>query len=359
MNEAERFALRSLFPKGVRNEVALLALGAAILAVLFWSFGNAGLVESLIRPRIGPLLAYLALAAVVLLGYSVRWGLVARALGAAPPLSRLVSARLAGDAVGTLIPSGQLAGEPVRMALISAAGVEGTRAVAAVTLDRILEWLGNMVCAITYVTIFWLAHRDAHTSGIPLLYLGGMLLLLLTLVVPLLLMRRGDHPLTALHRRWRATAPDAGSWRARLEETEHHLVSFCQRHPRTFVQCLLLSLTVEAVMIVEYHCLLEAFAVDVTVPTLLLVLIGSGISRAAPTPAALGALEATQVGIASMAGDGAALGFTIGLILRLHETVWMALGLIVFLGQGTALMRVYRLRRGVSAPVATQPRDAT
>src|SRR6185295_5777631 len=92
--------------------------GLAMIALLLWWFGTAGLAEAIGHLRPLYLCVYLLLAVAVLVGYSLRWRLVARAVGRTPSLARLVATRLAGDAIGGLVPSAKLAGEPVRIALL-------------------------------------------------------------------------------------------------------------------------------------------------------------------------------------------------------------------------------------------------
>jgi len=340
-----------ILQRGARGELVWLVIGALVVAALYWYFGAAELVAALGRPRLGYLAAYFALALLALLGYGLRWWMVTRALAASPSLPRLMSARLAGDAVGALVPLARLAGEPVRV-MLTAKDTETTRATAAVTLDRTLEWLGNMVCAITYVSIFWLTQRHGSFGGAPLVFIGGMVMLLVSLAIPLMLLRRGNHPLAPLYRWGRPADRPPSEWRRRVEETERHLARFCQLHPRSFFRGLLLSFAIEGTIVAEYHCLLLAFGIDVALPTLLLVLVGSGLSQAVPTPGSLGALEATQVGVLAFAGGQAALGFVIGIVLRLHETFWMGLGLLVLLGHGATFAR-WRRARGVRPSAAS------
>ena len=120
----------------------------------------------------------------MLLGYSLRWRLVLCATATSPPVWRLVAARLAGDAVGTLLPGGKLGGDPVRVALTAGDGRGGVRASAGVAIDRVMELIGNSVCALVYVGIFSVSRAET-VPGAPLVLLATLamsLLALLTLV---------------------------------------------------------------------------------------------------------------------------------------------------------------------------------
>ena len=115
---------------------------------------------------------------------------------------------------------------------------------------------------------------------------------------------------------------------------------FFREHRAVFMQGLIGSLVIEGLIIGEYHFLLSAFGVVVTLPTLLMTLLASGLSRVVPTPAGLGALELGQVTALSAATGQPALGFVVALVLRLHETLWTGVGLIALALQGAGWARL-------------------
>ena len=135
-------------------------------------------------------------------------------------------------------------------------------------------------------------------------------------------------------------APRLHGWMDGLRKIEDHLVRFFREHPRAFLLGVLGSLPIEAVTLLQYHALLAAFGVALDLPDAVLVLLGSGVARAVPAPAALGALEATQVALVGAASGRPELGFVVGVILRLHETLLLALGLVALSYQGVSLARL-------------------
>jgi uncharacterized protein (TIRG00374 family) len=130
-----------------------IVLPFVLLAALVWWFGVQPLGEAMAHVSGRGLAAYVLLTAVVVLGYARRWRLVARAVGGCPSLGRLVAARLAGDAVGSLVPSAKLAGEPLRVALARGGETTTTQSTAGVAIDRLLELIGNMLAVVTYVAV--------------------------------------------------------------------------------------------------------------------------------------------------------------------------------------------------------------
>ncbi len=315
-----------------------LLVGAGIVGALFWSFGFDQIGAAVRDVRVGQLAIYAGLAVAATVAYSARWLMVSRAVGSRPSLAGLVAARLAGDAVGSLVPSAKLAGEPVRIALLRAQGISGARASAGVALDRMLEMTGNMLCVVAYIAVFSATRALGSTQWAAVLLLLAMLAGLAGLAVPLVMLRRGQRPLARLYGARRLMAIERlAAWLVALRRTEDHLLEFFRDRAAVFVWGIAASLAIEALVLCEYHFLLAGFGVDTDLPTLLLVLLGSGVARAAPTPAGLGALETGQVAALTLAMGHPETGFVVGMVLRLHETIWMALGLVVLSAQGLSL----------------------
>jgi len=322
-----------------------LLVGLALLGLLAWSFGLEGVARAFADFSPARFAAYVALTAAVLAGYALRWQRVTRSLGGEVGLARLAAGRLAGDAVGSIVPSARLAGEPVRAAVACAGGVEVTQASAGVALDRVLETIGNVLCALLYVAVF-AATRELPASDEMTGLAAGLIGGLAALAVPLVMMRLGARPLWPLYALLGARRPP---WLAAVRRTEDHLIESFRRRPGVLLGGLLLALATEAVVVGQYHFLLSAFGVRVDLPTLLLILVGTGMARAVPTPAALGTLEGGQVAVLGLAAGDPALGFVAGLVIRMHETLLLLAGLAALSGYGMSLARLASFRSASEA----------
>src|SRR6185503_8177891 len=195
----------------------------------------------------GVFAAYLIVAAAVLLGYSLRWLAVARALGARSTLAEFWAARVAADAVGGLVPGAKVGGDPLRIALLAANGTHGTVAAAGVAVDRILELIGNTVTTIVCVAVYVLAGTGG-TSRSAFVVLAAMTALLVGLVPPLVKLKRGRRPISSkLPARFLERHERGARWLSLVRQTEDHMATFFQRHPAVFVLGLLWTLVIEAV----------------------------------------------------------------------------------------------------------------
>lgn len=270
---------------------------------------------------------YFSMSFIVMVLRALRWQLVLRRMGVELGLARLARLWLAGRAAGSLIPSGTFAGEPVRAELLRASGVPIARAAGAVALDRALELAGNMIAG------------PLSVGAALALGFGSRLAVLITCVIAaiglgtfvfvyvraaagrpalagLLLVRR-------LARFRVFAAPIAYARRA--DAAMHGLIT---AHPRLVPAGIGLSCVIECVQLLELAALFTVFGLAIPIPLLLLSSMGIGVARVVPVSAALGSLEATQVGIFALGGHTVGVGLAVGLVLRIAETFWIVAGLV-------------------------------
>jgi hypothetical protein len=331
---------------------ALAGLGAAWV-VWRLAAGGPGARVAVVPPLLA---AYLGVALAIVVLNALRWRMVLARVGTAPPpLPWLARAWLAARAVGSLIPSGTLAGEPLRVHLLRRGGVPGPEAAGAVALDRALEIAGNTIAGPACIggALLLGAASPAGTLGATAIALAGLALLAFVY----LRARRGAPALALfLPRRARGERERAGAAHgpdtlapvargrlaalarhaARADAGFHRLVA---AHPALVPRGLALSLGVECLRLAELALLFAAFGLAVPLPLLLLSSVGIGAARMVPVSAAVGSLEAVQVGIFTLGGRTLAQGLTVGLVLRLAETCWILAGLACLAAAGGASER--------------------
>jgi uncharacterized protein (TIRG00374 family) len=270
---------------------------------------------------------YFSLSLTVMLLRSLRWRLVLRRLGAELGLIRLGQLWLAGRAAGSLIPSGTFAGEPVRAELLRASGVPRATAAGAVALDRALELCGNMIAgpaSIGAALVLGVGSRAAVVATCVLATLGlGTFVFIYVRAARNRPAIMGLFPMQRLLRFHLLARPIGYAKRA--DAALHDLI---KAHPRLVPAGIGFSLLIECVQLVELAMLFTVFGLVIPIPMLLLSSLGIGIARVIPVSAALGSLEATQVGIFSLGGRTLAVGLAVGLVLRLAETFWILAGLV-------------------------------
>jgi glycosyltransferase 2 family protein len=334
----------------VRGGLSLLA-GVAVLAALAWWFGIGGVVAAFRDASPVGLLVYLALSGVVLSLQAGRWRVMAAAVGAPAAFSRFAAARLAGDAVASLLPLARLAGDPVRAVLAREGQTPLSSATAGVAIDRLLELTGNLLSVIVYVVVISLATVGAASPGSSLALGAATVVLLILMAVLVVRFGRGGHPLAPLYgaraRRW---AGRRTHWLDGVQRVEQHLIDFFGAHRATFVAGVGISLVIELMVVLQYRALLGAFGVHLDLPVLLTALLGTGLARALPTPGALGTLEAVQVVAVGATTGRADLGFVVGVIMRLHETLLVVAGMVALFALGFSPARLATAAREAPTP---------
>jgi len=318
---------------------ALPALAGAAAAWVLWRWAVATQpVAPHVVLRAVPFYLACWLATVVL--HAVRWRTVLRRLGADPRLARLVRLWLAGRAIGSLVPSGTLGGEPVRAHLLATDGVPAGSAAGSVALDRSLELAGNTIAAPLCVggaIALGVGSTQAMLSAAGLALVGlacfGWIYVRALRGRPALVPFVRT-PLRVLPRAWWTRV---GEHVARADGALQELLA---AHPDLVPAALGVSLAIEALHVVEMTALFAAFGLTVPLPLVLLSNLGVGVAHAVPVTAALGALEATQVGLFTVGGAPLAIGMTVAIALRMAETLMILVGLACLATASVGRVRV-------------------
>lgn len=311
---------------GAIFRLVLPALAGAAAAWVLWRLAaDSGPLPH--RIVVAALPVYLALWLSTVALHAMRWRMVLRRLGTDLPLVRLARLWLAARAVGSVVPSGTLGGEPVRAQLLTASGMSSASAAGAVALDRSLELAGNMIVGPLCIGGA-LALGAGSGTALTIAAGGGLVGFALLLAIYLHGMR-GDPVLRIL-----ATPPAyllPRRWRTRLlaeaTRADGALHTVLAEHPGLVPAGVALSLVIEALHLVELAALFAVFAIAVPLPMLLLSSMGIGIAHAVPVTAALGTLEATQVGLFTVGGEPLATGLAVAVAVRLAETLAILTGL--------------------------------
>ena len=278
--------------------------------------------------------------------FSSRWWLILRAQGYPVPYLDLVGYRLAGFSMSYFTPGPQFGGEPLQVYLTRKHHnlPEGV-AVAAVTLDKLLELLVNFTFLVTGITI------TVQNGLLGDLAFGQVLgLALALLAVPsgyLVALWAGRQPFSFLSTRLPKLA--AKPILRAINDGEAQLSRFLRQRPGMILAALVLSLVVWAGMIMEYWLMLHFLGLPLSLAQTVSALTAARLAFLAPTPGGLGALEASQVFAIQALGFSPALGISATLLIRARD---LAIG-------GLGLWWLGNLTRGPSAavPVPVKARD--
>ena len=267
--------------------------------------------------------------AVILLLFSSRWWLIARALGHDMPYIALAKYRLASFGVSYFTPGPQFGGEPLQVYLLKKRhNIPTATALASVSLDKILELLANFTfLALGILIVVWQGLFFQAFSGLLILSSAGIVFLLLIYLVAMLL---GKTPLAWTFSRLPLLKRDASSLnkiRQTLLNAEAQIGEFCSQKPFVILQATLLSAFIWLAVLGEYALALHFFGLQTSLLNVLAIIIFARLAFLTPLPGGLGALEAGQVYAMQSLGFDPILGVSISLFIRVRDSFFGLLGL--------------------------------
>jgi uncharacterized membrane protein YbhN (UPF0104 family) len=324
----------------------VLALGLLWLTLRSISLGEVWAQLSQLRPDQIALLV--AANVLVLATFSARWWILLFAQGYALPYHRLMGYRLATFAVSYFTPGPHFGGEPLQVYLVSRRhAVPPAVSLAAVVLDKLIEMIFNF----TFIVLGALFVLQWHRGTAQQLQLGpaaafGLLFMLPVAILGALAMGRHplSRPLAGSLRLWQAVthkrvpdaasdfAPDSAFGRIShfvitLRESEDLGARLFRRRPGLLAAAVLVSIVSWLAIIGEFWLMAYVLGLGLSQPAALFALLAARAAILLPLPAAVGALEASQV--LAMAGLGlpAAYGISLSLLIRGRDVLLGLAGL--------------------------------
>ncbi len=311
--------------------VRILAL-ALLVVLLWWVLSKAPLQEiwatvRQLRPwKIGVILA------VNLILYSLvtlRWWIIVQAEAKQVPYLPLLSVRVSVFGISYFTLGPQVGGEPLQVfSLQRRYGVPFTRATASVLLDKLLEFLADFL--VLGVGLTAVLHVGVLSENRYQLVISGLLLSLLIFwpVLHLLLLYKRRYPITALLHRLPFVQKNSKPVRF-LVASEWMAGRFCQRHPRTLLQSLGVSLLAGAGMIIDYALMVRFLGILLPLWKTIAGWTAGWLSFLFPLPGGLGALEASQVLVLGKFGISAGAALSVALLMRGRDILIGGTGLLM------------------------------
>ena len=278
-------------------------------------------------------LIWLAVAnGVVLLTLNGRWWLTLYGQGHKLPFWRLLGYRLAAFGLSYVTPGPHFGGEPLQVYFLEKGeGVARETAVAAVTLDKLLELFVNFTFLLlgVIVTIQWrvapglLGQRALWAAGVLLTVPLGLLLALWGEKRPLTRLLYRSEPL------WQRLGGSESYDRVLtvVTRSEQQMTQFCRHTPGLLLAALLLSLASWLAMLAEYWLMVSFLGTPLTVLQLVVTLTAARIAILLLIPGAVGALEASQLVAFQAVGLDPAVGISASLLIRIRDVGLTAFGL--------------------------------
>ena len=316
-----------------RRQFSNLLIIVAVVLLLWWvarivSFPEAWEVLRHLHVRD---LFWLALANLIVLWLLTgRWWMLLRGLNVRIPWHRLLGYRLAAFGLSYFTPGPHFGGEPLQVHLpMRHYDAPGDAALAAVTLDKLLELLVNF--SFLVVAAVYVFGQGTFARGSSLSALAYALILLVIPIGLLAAIWAGRHPLAgglALLRRVWAN----GSLRRiqeRVAQGEELAAALCRQRPWSVAGALLFALLSWAAMIGEFWLATHVLGLGLSLGQAVTAMLAARIAILFPLPAGLGALEASLVLAMGALGAGPSAGLSLALLIRTRDVILGLTGLAI------------------------------
>jgi len=272
---------------------------------------------------------------VVYLVNTLSWYIIINDEGKCEGLSfwRVYKLTVSGFALNYTTPCGLMGGEPYRiMELKPYTGV--SKATSSVILYVMMHIFSHFWFWFLSIFLFIAFNKVGVSMGVMLAMIGAFCLLgiyFFSRGYKTGMAQKGIRILTHIPyvKRWARRFAESKS--ETLEQIDSQIALLHRQHKRTFYSSLLLELGARVLQSVEIYLILKAFAADVSIVDSILILAFSSLfsNLIFFTPMQLG----TREGGLALAVDGlhltGALGVYTGLITRLRELVWIAIGILL------------------------------
>jgi uncharacterized protein (TIRG00374 family) len=254
----------------------------------------------------------------------------------------LLLTRMAGEAINSTTPTASLGGEGVKAWLLRPR-VSFQEGLASVIIAKTTITIAQVLLLLVGIAVAWIRLPGPST----LTRVMTWLLVLEALAVGGFIAAQVTGGATAIGGLLtRVKFINAGFLTHHLAQTDRALRDFYQERPGRLAMSILFHFLGWALGAVEVFLVLKFLGVPVSPATALVIeAFGTGVRFVSfMVPAHLGALEGGYVMTFAALGLGSPLGLTFGLVRRVRELAWTALGVLVLVGLGAPVATPALLR---------------
>ncbi len=319
MKNKRRFLIRFLF-------VIILA------TLLYFALRDAPLLEIwavIQRVQLWQILLILSMDFLIYMCTTARWWFIVNADNKRVKYFPLIPVRISVFGVSYFTIGPQVGGEPLQILYLQRNhGLTYTRATSTVVMDKLLEFLANFVLLAFGLTAIVQAGILSNSGKPPIVSLIGLAALVAWPLIHIILLYKKIYPVSALLRALPAIPQDSKIIRF-IRASEHLAGRFCQRHPRSLLAAIFVSLLAAMGMVGEYALITAFMQVGLHFWQTAAAWAASWLSFLVPLPGGLGALEASQVFALGIFGYAAPVAISIVLLMRGRDLLIGGLGLLL------------------------------
>ena len=317
--------------RDLRWPIRILAL-AAVVVILYFALRGAELADvwrALQALKLWQIGIILAIDVSIHALMAARWWLIVRTEDRGTPYLPLVAMRLAAFGVSYFTLGPQVGGEPLQILYLRRQRkTTFARAAASVLMDKLLELLANFALLLLALSAI---PRTQILGGFPAISSLAFFVLLCLAAWPVahvVLLGQGRYPVTAALRVLPALSREARLVR-HVRAAERLAGQFCRRHTGALIRAVLVSLAAAGASVMEYSFITSFVVSGLSFWQNISAWSAGWLSFLFPTPAGLGALEASQVLALGTFGVSSGTAIVVALIMRARDLLFGGTGLVI------------------------------
>lgn len=270
-----------------------------------------------------------------------RWQTVNKALGIDVPFWDLYLYRFAGYCISYITPGPRVGGEPVMASLLKKRGVDYTKSLSAMVIDKTID--AAMVGIVFIIGVLVLLVGFALPDSVK----NGMILaaIIFASLIGYFFYRviNGKQVLGSLFRVFRLhTIHRLKRFEQKLLAFEKVMIRFYTRKKRSFLNVVLWELLLFPLMWLEYTSAMGILGIGIDAMGVFLLVTLTAAAMLLPIPAALGSMEAGQISALAAKSIKTSLGLSLAIIIRIRDLIYVFFGFLLLFYFGFDIRKVVK-----------------
>lgn len=321
--------------------------GIVALWIIFKTIPYKEILDTFSSASIKAVIGFIAVSIALIATLTWRWKIILNSQKINVPFHNALAYKFIGYSISYLTPSAKLGGEPVRAGLLTRHGVKFSKALSSIIIDKTIEFgTSALFFFIGVLTVLFKLALPEETGIILLvfaiIFLGSMIFVYQRLTTGRGVIKKIIWGL-GLHRIKKVRNSEK-----EIESFEKLIIKFFQKDKADFFMAFGVSLLTWILMFLEYKMAGLILGIDLSFLMIFLIVSFVGAAILIPVPMAIGALEASQVGVFSLFDMKAAAGVALALIIRARDIMWTIIGLLFLSYYGlkvsTTIKKTYVLK---------------
>jgi len=294
------------------------------------------------------IILYILVSYLIMLSLTWRWQIVLKSQNIKVTMFKLFLYRLVGYGISYLTPTAKLGGEPVRAALLSRDGVDFSRGLSTVVIDKTIEIATSALFFFIGVLIVLFAYALPGETEVMMLFFAIVFLFLMVWIYHR--MSSGKGLIASLCKTLRLHKIKSLKMdEEKLERFESMVIKFFQDDKKDFYITILASFVGWVLMFFEFKLAGLIIGVNLSFEQIFLVVSFLGAALMFPIPMGIGSMELSQVTVFSIINLDKAGGVALSFLVRARDLVWSIIGLLLLSYYGLNIKKTikksYRLNK--------------